>query len=380
MRARFTLKDKHMNETISKTIAFLRFPLIVMVVLVHANMMVTIIHGAYLVDASSFPFFALLSHILSVNVASISVPLFFFISGYLFFARTDFTNVPNCPPASFFIGKLKRRVRTLLVPYLLWNTLCFGVIVLEHLCVPGMMRGDEKPLPDYTLTDWLGIYIADQNGLPADQALWFVRALMVFNLLTPLVFFLVRKFRSLVPALTALLWILQTWIDFKTVLNTVGLFFYVFGAYFSIQGKDFLQAFVPHRKLTATLFVILVIADAALWQAGLRDLACADLIYKLGIVAGSIAITAWAGYGIANGKLHPNAFLASTSFFIYAYHGKPIAFLNRFVLMHLHPLNGLTLTLAYILIPTTIILLGIALYAALKRCLPRFTNIITGGR
>ena len=54
-------------------------------------------------------------------VTEICVPLFFVLSGYLFFL-----NCPDKPTARYFGNKLKRRIFTLLIPYLIAIVIAFG--------------------------------------------------------------------------------------------------------------------------------------------------------------------------------------------------------------------------------------------------------------
>ena len=73
------------EELQSKTIDFLRFPLIVGVVLIHAHITGMTIKGNDVLRGNSFPVCDTISYFFSEVVARMAVPLFFFISGFLFF-------------------------------------------------------------------------------------------------------------------------------------------------------------------------------------------------------------------------------------------------------------------------------------------------------
>lgn len=94
------------NDRLSKTIMFLRFPLIVAVVFIHTNLADVMINGRLLVNEGQFPIHDLFRHIITNELARIAVPLFFFISGFLFFYHTDFS-------MKMYKQKLKKRVRTI---------------------------------------------------------------------------------------------------------------------------------------------------------------------------------------------------------------------------------------------------------------------------
>lgn len=76
-----------MSEDFSKVIKFLRFPLIVGVVLIHSTLSDMMIHGQPLLIGDDWYFFKTLTKLLSGIFARVAVPLFFFISGYLFFIK-----------------------------------------------------------------------------------------------------------------------------------------------------------------------------------------------------------------------------------------------------------------------------------------------------
>lgn len=111
----------------SQTIAFLRFPLIVGVVLLHS--------GFDNIELAEHPVCDNVSYLLSQVVATIAVPLFFFISGYLFFCKIDKFD------GRVYVGKLKKRARTLPIPYIFWNLFTILLILPADLLFPAMMPG-----------------------------------------------------------------------------------------------------------------------------------------------------------------------------------------------------------------------------------------------
>lgn len=100
------------ENVLSKTITFLRFPLIVAVVIIHTNLTDVMIGGSLLVNGSDFPVYNVLRHVLTNELARIAVPLFYFISGFLFFYRTEFTKTT-------YLKKIGKRVRPIFYAFLL---------------------------------------------------------------------------------------------------------------------------------------------------------------------------------------------------------------------------------------------------------------------
>lgn len=61
------------NDRLSKTIMFLRFPLIVAVVFIHTNLADVMINGRLLVNEGQFPIHDLFRHIITNELARIAV-------------------------------------------------------------------------------------------------------------------------------------------------------------------------------------------------------------------------------------------------------------------------------------------------------------------
>ena len=103
----------HSDKLLSDTIRFLRFPLMVGVVIVHTTLDSVIIGGDSVTQGGMFPIFDIFNHLFDGEIVRMRVPLFFFFSGFLFFFQGAFSK-------QLYADKLKRRVKTLLVPYLFW--------------------------------------------------------------------------------------------------------------------------------------------------------------------------------------------------------------------------------------------------------------------
>lgn len=98
------------NETLlSKTIIFLRFPLIIAVVFIHNNLNETVINGNELIKESNLLIYNILYHVINNDIARIAVPLFFFISGFLFFYRISVFSKNE------YKNKIKKRFKSLLI-------------------------------------------------------------------------------------------------------------------------------------------------------------------------------------------------------------------------------------------------------------------------
>lgn len=117
-----------------------------------------------------------------VWVTEVCVPLFFVMSGYLFF-----WNTPDKPSGRWFRDKIQSRFFTLLIPYLIANIiawLCYFFAIRE---VPSMVSG-------FLGDNWKNPLFVFWTG-PINLSLWFIRELILLVLLSPLIYFLLRYTR-----------------------------------------------------------------------------------------------------------------------------------------------------------------------------------------
>jgi len=357
------------NELLSKTIAFLRLPLIVGVVFIHTCLLDVNIGGKLLIAEGQFPIHDILRHLLSEEFARIAVPLFFFMSGFLFFKSTDFS-------FSTYKNKLGKRVRTLLIPYIFWNIIVLALFFLTQTYLSSMTSGANKLIVDYTLSDWLGVFWSHRENMPICYQFWFIRDLMVVVLCSPLVYWIVKHIRIVGVVSLGILWCFNIWFPI-TGFSSAAFFFFSFGAWFAISRHNFVVDFKPLRLLFTLFYLLIVIADSILWY---KQIGGFHFIHNIGIVIGLITIVAWTAHGIQKDKLKCSALLAGSSFFVYAYHGMAIALLVKSWVKVMQPATELTMILGYLLIPFIIVGLGIGIYIVIKKLFPFFTSLITGGR
>lgn len=356
------------NELLSKTITFLRLPLIVGVVFIHTNLSDVNIGGKLFVSEDQFPFHDILRHLLSEELARIAVPLFFFMSGFLFFKSADFSY-------STYKNKLGKRIRTLLIPYLFWNIVVLFLFFLTQTFLSSMTSGANKLITDYTLSDWLGVFWNHRENMPICYQFWFIRDLMVVVLCSPLVYWLVRHLKAVGIISLGILWCFGLWFSIAG-FSSAAFFFFSFGAWFAINQRNFVIDFKPLRLSFTFFYISMVIADMILWEKKIEGF---HFLHNIGIVIGLITVVTWSAYGLQKGKLKCSVLLASSSFFIYAYHGMFIALFVKFWVKSIQP-TELTMILGYLIIPFIITGLGIGIYILMLKFFPKLTSLITGGR
>lgn len=342
-------------------ITALRFPLAVLVVFIHNSY--TYINPAGW--ASSVGYFG------SRLLPAVAVPLFFCISGYLFFLNTErFT-------PRVYLHKLHRRFYTLLIPFLVWNLIAFGLTPLKQLLGSGEAAMAFSPDIFWGCrtngaegVNWLGWFV-EASTAPAQLPLWFVRDLIVISLCTPLIWLLLRKGGLLGLFLPALLYYGQLWPNWGGVSIT-GFWFFSFGAWFSIRRTDvaalstrlFCWLWLP--TLFALLLPLALPAKAEGW------ITLAQSVYVL--LAMPCAVALAQRYSLSH---TPSRFLIDSCFFVYASHTILLFPLLTMLKQHATTLSPTLQVSCYLLCPLLVIVLCLAGFGILRKFLPHHSWWLT---
>lgn len=132
------------------------------------------------------------------------MPIYFFISGFVFFLGVDFTK-------DVYYRKLKNRVKTLLIPYLIWNVVAVLFELSKRLpCFSSLLPNIRSVSLDFSLSAALNSFWNAKEGIfggsdmvsqavynihPQNAPLWFVRDLMIVILCAPAIYWLLKHTR-----------------------------------------------------------------------------------------------------------------------------------------------------------------------------------------
>lgn len=180
------------NDLRSQSLDLLRFPLAIVVMTIH-------VWFPGVADATAdVPALNALSGLVAGLLWDQSVPVYFFISGFAFFLNVDMS-------AATYRRKLRNRTKSLLIPYIIWNTLAIAKLLLFALPCLGFLFADQRTLADMDLSAgavaWS--YWDISRGImhtplvtgeiyPIDTPLWFLRDLMIVVVTTPLLHIALR--------------------------------------------------------------------------------------------------------------------------------------------------------------------------------------------
>jgi surface polysaccharide O-acyltransferase-like enzyme len=366
---------KPVKDLQSDVIAFLRFPLIVGVVFIHNYASTVAIPGMEFGHAGNLPVFYVCSELFSQILGRVAVPLFFFISGFLFFRNIDgFTKHD-------YLKKLRRRRRTLLIPYLFWNITALLVkYIARHTPVLAAWHSSTVEYNfQYVLESLWGAW-PDERTLtyPIAYQFWFIRDLMVAVALTPVIYGYVKKTKVYGVLLLGALWFSNCWFHFigSYGLSAVAVFFFAAGAWFGIHRRNIIEETGKVKRWAYMLYPLLVVADL-LTKGHAANL----FIHNVGILAGIVFWVNIVAYLLKAGKVRVNRFLVSAAFFVFAIH-EPLLLstIRKIIYVIFNPQSDGLITALYFLIVIVTVLIALGLYYVLRRFLPKFTALITGGR
>lgn len=357
-----------MNELISKTFTLLRFPLMIGVVMIHCDITDQLSPNLQVQWAGN------VMYLFSNVIGRFSVPMFFIISGFLFFRNGIFDY-------STYISKLRNRVNTLLIPYLLWNLIGFLYFVIKHYPpMSAVFQGVseiEISFMNFLKAFWEFRFdgLGETKSMPIDFPLWYIRDLIVVVVLSPLIYRLVKSGIALVAAL-GLLWFV---FNIELVgIEMTGFFFFSLGAYFAVNKIDIAKAISPIQiAIPITIIAIVsIIIDITT-----RGTVHHHLIHKFVILMGIIMMFMWTAIVVKMNKSISLIYrLAPATFFVYALHGLYVATLRKGLCMVMQPTSNVAVVGTYILCIILTILLGLICYYILKRFCPSMCRLLNGGR
>lgn len=377
-----------MTANSSLTISTLRFPLAVMVVLIHSYFLGEMAFTPCSGDFTDMEFAIGLQVLLSRIVSHVAVPTFYVISGYLFFLNVKTFS------RNTYTTKLWKRVRTILVPYLLWNVIT--IVWMAMLKVGGVfIKG--KPASsiidflrehaslatfwdcnvwELNQTDWLG-HFTPPSG-PILVPMWFLRDLMVVVALTPVLYILLRRFRWLALAVLAACYVTGIW-PYAHGFSITAVFFFSWGAYFSIHGKDLVKEM---RKLRVPAYILYVPMTIALWMLNSRSTWWGDHLYPFYIITSVVTIISITARLSDRGKGKWLVGMQGYTFFIYGAHGVFGLYIAG-VIAHVIPgyeTHWLGISISYILRPILAIAICIYTQKLMNKWCPKILAPLVGGR
>lgn len=366
----------NVNSLLSDTIAFLKFPLIVLVVLGHFNLIekgFTVNGVMYDLKGDDVGVIKYIVFLFSHALAHTTVPLFFIISGFFFFKEDEFNK-------EIYLDKIRKRIKSLAVPFFLWNLIAIIIKLIAsissknvefHFSIPRLFN------TFFYCDNYNGLFVllnaSNKDAYPIDVPMWYIRDLMIMAIVSPLIYYLLKKMGLWFLIVPGLLWYSTKTgiVSLDGYYFITALFFFSWGGYLGVNKLNMIDE-MRRFRYAPLLWALLIVIDAIYNHPS---------VFYASILVGVFSIVQIAAWLLESGKVKVNKFLVDCSFIVYAFHFLIIKRIATLIFSTLHlPNNQYVLFLAYIIIPSITILICMLIYLLVKHKLPTLCNLLTGGR
>ena len=282
-----------------------------------------------------------------------AVAPFFLITGFLFFRNFKMNR---------WLEKLKTRWRSLVVPYLIWNSI--GAISWYIIIQQFGLRYISGNY-DYELI-W-GVFV---NILGCRYTvLWYVGVIIVYALAAPIFYYMVRNKRI---AYISIIFTFIIGIAFHHPFASplVWMSIYLLGAFLGVHYPDFL--FKPQPQLLSWLGFITF--PLCVWLNHEYDNMLTTNLRQWSSIFFYIGL-----YDTLNTTIHfvPHR-VYKYSFFLYATHYFPLHVLQRYVIINME--STFACWIAYIVVPIFVVVASVSIAFILDEKAHRLYNLLSGGR
>ena len=312
---------------------------------------------------------------ISQGIARCAVPLFFLFAAFLQAKKNDRYSV-----------LLKKRAKSLLVPYFIWLGLYFlyphFAKYLISIIKPALLKHPNDIFTHWTALDWLHKFFGYETGTRKDGDLslpqlavqfWFVRDLLILTVLSPFIKAFIKRFPLFFFALISVLYLLPVQIYF---VRMQALFFYACGLYWGMFDFHLFEKIDKISFIEAILLFVLSFFATYLFFGE------KSTMYWIMVLFACILILKLSALIVAHDKVYSiTKYLAGYSFFLYAVHMPVMNEMLKRIWLHFLPMtNGFFCLAEYFGVAFLNIAIGTTIGIALKKLCPRLFAVLTGGR
>ena len=318
----------------------------------------------------------------------VCVPTFFLLSGYLFVMHS--AGDERFGSVEWYKGKFKRRVRSLMVPYLVSNIvvyLCFNIgnLLMQDLMKSGNSYCVYSSWTDYVLMFWT----------PANSVMWFLRDLIIVSFLTPIILPLLKWSRGVLLVLFGVLWYTDIWVTDYSGFSSVSFFFFYLGAWMGMNhGSNGLERIIGQPRARLCRFhsysgerisritrigrnMVCLLAVCCWWYCAMisHTLRSDHTFIPLGMV---LLFTMVNKLDERHLRAIDGKFWMPACVLIYAYHSMIQIPMKKGLYVLIRPENPLWNYAIYFSTVAFTVLFLAGVYWLMKRLMPRYTWLFTG--
>lgn len=367
------------SEEDSKRITSLRFILIVFVVFIH-NCYTSDSIQAIIEIGGTPPVFVenvvgrWVKLFITFGIARCAVPLFFLFSAFLQAKKND-----------DYGTLLRKRTKSLFVPFLLWNGIYvfyYGVLKLIIAKVAlQLLSQPENTILSWSFADWfhkiLGYRPDGSGGFKLPELaiqFWFVRDLIILTLLSPILKYFIKKFPLGFLFFISVVYFVPVQVYFVV---SQALFFYTLGLYWSCYDIPLFETVDSISwGESITLFLLSFIY---IYTIGKGDYETESYFI---VICACVILLKISSILIRDEKLYAVLkYLAGFSFFLFVIHEPILDSVVSKIWIKFFPMKNTLFSLLQYFIPTIIVVaVGTGIGIAIKKLCPPLFRLLNGGR
>ena len=342
------------NKLFSYKATVMSFVMAIFVMYIHGN------NIAYYSFSSEFTVAHAVEKLVGEVLGGLAVPLFFVMSAYWLFRFKVFES----DALRVLFRKMKKKVKTICVPYLVWNIIgmIFYLVITRVPVLANMMNNGE--VIELNLSNIFGGIFLYRYYYP----FWYMAELIILTALAPLILIIIRKkYLCAISFSVVIVAVFANW-NF-TYLKASSVLFFVIGATLAIYKKDFWEKSNYNKIFWSILFIVMCIARW--WKIPVVN----EIFYCISpIVLWCSSNVFFEGRKIDN-KL---PWFIHQSFFVYAAHVLPVTAVGH-ILAKVG--NGsIFATVAYIITPVIVLVLIYGVAAFFNKYMRTVYMILSGNR
>ncbi|HCQ75921.1 MAG TPA: hypothetical protein DIV44_03850 [Leeuwenhoekiella sp.] len=360
------------SSDLSNKIYFLTSALVLLIVYIHSFNIDALSYYTHNDKSLQYIFVFFIEDLISNKLSRVAVPIYFFISGLLLFKDYHFNK------ESIF-GKLISRLRTLLLPYLVWS---LGIFILFFL-----IQYNQKLLSFFKNHYLHGLsFKGILNAVFYDSfnyQLWFVRDLFLLVLISPIIYIILKsRIWFLYIVILLIFWLLGKTSYMPNFDNQIeALSFFSFGALIAIRNYwDIVNKGIGSKFNQILVFIwIFVSVFLSYLSVNGYNSDFLYIIYKINLLLGVCVVWNSSNYLIIDKHSFLSIRFFSLSFFIFCFH-EPVLTIFKKIIFKIFNNSPLIVITAYFLLPILVILLGVIIGNTLKIRFSGLYKLLTGNR
>ena len=366
-----------MNRFISQKFRFYSFICIALLMLVHAYNLEEAYLQPFTMVKEPLTVTTFTEYFLANGALRFRIPLLFIISGYIF-AYQDYKP---------YNERVKNRFKSLMIPYFIWSAIGLGLTFLlqQFTYTAGLVReagidqlGDNRP---YAAIGWGGI-LYRWAVVPISFQLWFIRSLFIYNLLYPLLKWVITRYPVLYFGVLFIAWFTGFQFFF---IEGQGILFFSVGIWLNKTNYPIDKKPEWYSHYLGWLFFIGISIIRTFMAFELEPYTPLSItvllsLHVISVIAGILAV--WYGAdNLVRWFMRQRWFVwtSSLAFVIYGLHVPLILYLSTYLfdIWKGFPYHRL---LTYFTAPLIVLGICVAFGAALRTFAPRVYRVFTGGR